>query len=117
MSFSWNTPISGPPPGQPVPDDRRALLVLLVAALFGAALVAVATARPDRELPVCACGHDARAHEHVKPGTHCGICKPWKTVEPCLRYEPVARPGDPRPSDEAAAHEFLRVLREPVLAH
>ncbi len=56
------------------------------------------TARPGRELPQCTCGHDARAHEHLRPGTWCALC-PRFGSDACLAYElayePVRRPAAP----------------------
>jgi hypothetical protein len=118
MGFSWGTTVGGPIPGPPPPPvlDRRTLAALAFATVFGALLVAFAAARPGVSLPPCTCGHDARAHEHYRRGTECAFCKPWRTEEPCLAYEPARRAGQERGVDEALAAEFIQALASGLLA-
>ena len=96
--------------------DGRAVAWLAIATVFGALLVAFTSARPATPLPECTCGHDARAHEHYRRGTECAFCKPWRTEEPCLAYEPKRYPGQARRVDEALAAEFIQALAAGLIA-
>ena len=97
-------------------SERAGLPWLALAFLFGGLVVAFAAARPSRTLPECTCGHDAQAHEHFRRGTECALCKPWRTEEPCLAYEPKRYPGQARGADEAVAAEFIAALAAGLLA-
>jgi hypothetical protein len=96
--------------------DRPTVLTLAVVFALGGLLVAFAAARPAVPLPPCTCGHDARAHEHYRRGTECAFCKPWRTEEPCLAYEPARRAGQERGVDEALAAEFIQAWASGLLA-
>lgn len=100
-----------PPTGVPiVPSDARSFLVEQRRGL-DAAFPRVDPG-PDLALPAgtrlpanaietsagfCLCGHEARAHEHWRPGSECGVCGPAG----CLSYR--ERGG--------RARGFLRKLR------
>jgi hypothetical protein len=96
--------------------DRPTVLTLAVVFALGAVLAAFMGARPARALPQCLCGHDARAHEHNRPGTWCALCPRFGELA-CVHYVPTSRPSwadDPpvfpgEDGDELAA-EFLRKL-------
>lgn len=101
--------------------DRPTVLTLAVVFALGAVLAAFVGARPARALPQCLCGHDARAHEHNRPGTWCGLC-PRYGEESCAHYVPTSRPSwaDDPPSfpgedGEELAHEFVRALAAGLL--
>jgi len=93
--------------------NRDTVLALALALAVGAVLAAFVGARPSKALPQCLCGHDARAHEHNRPGTWCGVC-PRYGEDACVHYVPTKRPSwsNPRPSDgedgDEIAARFLR---------
>lgn len=80
-----------------------AVVIGLVGVVLGAVGHAFATARPDRPLPPCLCGHSAQAHEHYRRGIDCGECGP----DVCDRYDP-ATPAARREHDRAVAFAEAR---------
>lgn len=58
--------------------------------LATALLTALGRRRAPQPAPQrpCACGHDADAHEHYRPGSDCGICGTGQ-LDGCPRYRPA----------------------------
>lgn len=102
--------------------DRPTVLTLAAVFALGAVLAAFVGARPARALPNCLCGHDARAHEHNRPGTPCRVC-PRYGEDACPRYVPLSRPswadnppvlpGEGEDVAEAFLTAWARLLRDP----